>query len=271
MPKRVVIPKENFSEMNVFTEKFNVRYRIITEDRNRSSYWSPIFEVDPEVLFIPSYQNTSLVSPAAPHEQEQLLIEKSGTFTVTIWNPVSIKKNVGGVPTDFTSGLSELLSYDFWVRWGADRGEGEWTYKERVFSTSLNLIKPAGANYLSVEIYRPGTPIRRKRMADVWQSNSQINVTTDVITFSEPHLFNTGDPITYNSSNPVGGLGNGGQYWARSLSPTTITLHFTEAGSVNNTNRVDITSNKNSVGYFTLTGCTVCNFLMYGRYNFSQL
>jgi hypothetical protein len=271
MTKRVVIPKENFAEMNVFTEKYNVRYRIITEDRNRASYWSPIFEVDPEVVFIPSYVNTSLVPPAAPHEQDQLLLEKSGTFTVTIWNPVSVKKNVGGTPTDFPSGPSELPHYDFWVRWGNDRGEGEWLYKERVASTSLNLIKPASANYLSVEIYRPGTPLRRKRMSDTWQSNAWISTASNVITFPSPHLFNTGDPITYNSSSPVGGLSNGGQYWARVISATTITLHSTKEGAVGNTGIMNITSNQNAVGFFTLTGCTVCNFLMYGKYNFSQL
>jgi len=39
----------------------------------------------------------------------------------------------------------------------------------------------------------------------------------------------------------------------------------------NNTNKIDITSNKNSIGFFTYTGCTVCDFLLYSEYNFSPV
>ena len=246
---KLVVPRENLPDVDIFTNTIRFRFRIITDDRNVSSYWSPIYSIDPELDYIPS---------------GQAVIEKHNAYSVVVWNPVSIEKN--------GNQLRELEYYDLWIRWGDDISTGEWQYKERVTSTSINLIKPsspAGLDHLSVEIYRPGKPILRKRMSDVYQTSSWIDTSTDTITFPVDHDFATGDNITYNSSDPVGGLTDGQEYYARYISDTSITLHPTQNDSINNTNKINITSNKNEVGFFTYTGCSACDFLLYSTYNFS--
>ena len=246
---KLVIPRENFPDVDIFTNTIRFRFRIITDDRNVSSYWSPIYSLDPELDYIPT---------------GNVVIEKHNAYNTVVWNPVIIEKN--------GNQIRELEYYDLWVRWGTDSSTGEWSYKERVASTSINLIKPVdpvGLDHLSVEIYRPGKPIIRKRMFDVYQNSTWINTSTDVITFPVNHAFATGDNVTYNSSDAVGGLTDGAEYYARYISDSSITLHPTANDAVNNTNKIDITSNKNSTGFFTYTGCTVCDFLLYSEYNFS--
>jgi hypothetical protein len=260
MTKRVVIKKENLPNINVLTKKYNIRYRIITNDRNRTSYWSPIYSVDPENIYVPS---------------GEILIEKHTGYSTLVWNPVVIKKNVDGDPIDFRDGDSELKEYDIWIRWGTSATDGEWKYKERISSSSLNVLKPtepAGINHISVEIYRPGQPTLRKATYDINQSNSagKINLTTDVITLPE-NVFKTGYPIKYESTNAVGGLTSGTTYYARMITATTMTLHPTKNDSINNTNKIDITSNTNAIGFFTWEDCTVCDFLLYAKYNFSPV
>jgi hypothetical protein len=260
MSKKIVIKKENLPSINVITKKYNVRYRIITNDRNRISYWSPIYSVDPEYFYETS---------------GDVFIEKHTGYSAIIWNPVTIKNNVDGSPVDFREGNFELDQYDVWIRWGTSPTDGEWRYKERISSTSLNLLKPdspAGINHISVEIYRPGQPLLRKATYDIDQSNSagKINLSTDVITLPE-NVFKTGYPIRYESSNAVGGLSSGVIYYARMITATTMSLHPTKTNAINNTNKISITSNTNAVGFFTWEDCTVCDFLLYSKYNFSPV
>ena len=250
MPK-LIIPKENLPDVDIFTNTIRFRFRILADDRNVSSYWSPIYSLDPELDYIPD---------------GNLVIEKHSNYSTVVWNPVSVQRN--------GNEITELQYYDLWIRWGQDNSEGEWVYKERVTSTSINLIKPStpsGLDHLSIEIYRPGKPIIRKRMSDVYQDSSWVNTSTDTITFPVNHQFATGDNITYNSADPLGGLSDDQEYYARYISDTSITLHPTANDANNNTNKIDITSNKNSIGFFTYTGCTVCDFLLYSEYNFSPV
>jgi hypothetical protein len=252
MSKRIIIPKENFFETNALTRKYGTRFRLTNENRSRFSYWSPIFFIDPGFDFITS---------------GEVLIEKHTGYSIVIWNPVSIEKD--------SSLVSELPSYDLWVRWGTAATDGTWQYEKRISTTSISVLKPTspgGIDHLSIEIYRPAKPILRKATYDVDQSNSggKINLTTDVITLPA-NVFLTGYPIRYRSVDALGGLTDNVIYYARMLTPTTMTLHPTANDAINNTNKIDITSHKNSVGFFTWEDCTVCDLLLYSKYNFSPV
>jgi hypothetical protein len=264
MPKKLIIPKENFSAPDIFDPNYYIRFRIITDDKNKFSYWSPIFGIDPDVDFVPSYYDSSIIPPAQSYQEGQMFIEKHQKYGAAIWNEESIEKY--GVK------IATVPYYDVWVRWGASQSVGSWEYKERISSTSLNILRPANltsTGYLSVEIYRPSRQTIRRKTFDVYQNSTYINLTTDVITFSNGHEFKTGDGVTYESIDPVGGLTNNGQYFAREINSNSITLHSTQAGAINNTGKINITSNKNATGFFTYTGCPICGYLAYAQYNFA--
>jgi hypothetical protein len=44
--KKLRILKSSLPPVDHDTEKYNVRYRVISEDRNRTSHWSPIYNSD---------------------------------------------------------------------------------------------------------------------------------------------------------------------------------------------------------------------------------
>ena len=130
-------------------EGYLVRYRIVSEDRNRLSHWSPIFLVQPGYDFIAG--NTSL--------------GKSADHVNIIWDAVSIEKD-GNL-------IRKAKEYDIWLRW--DKGEpagGDWIYGERVESNSALFIIPSTyyingidqgskPNNLTIEIFLKGNPITR--------------------------------------------------------------------------------------------------------------
>ena len=44
--KKVRIPKSSLPPINNETLAYNLRYRIISEDKNRTSHWSPVYNAD---------------------------------------------------------------------------------------------------------------------------------------------------------------------------------------------------------------------------------
>jgi hypothetical protein len=251
--KKLIIPKEDLPDINFLTQEYQVRFRVTTEDRNRFSAWTPIFGVNPELDFTTT---------------GEVLIEKHTGYSTVVWNPVSLQKD--------GEDIGELESYDLWVRWGTEESDGEWEYKERINSTSINVLKPtspAGIDTLSVELYYPGRPRLRKATYDIYQSNGagNVNLATDTITISTVNVLKTGYKILYESTNALTGLTSGNNYYVRMVSSDQFTLHLTEQDALDNTNKVDITAHKNSVGFFTWEDCTVCDYLLYAKYNFSPV
>jgi hypothetical protein len=146
--KKAVVLENSLPPVNVQTQGHSVRYRIVSEDRNRSSHWSPIYRVRPDY---------ELVTPGF------LVVEKNASHVLLIWNPVSLKKN--GIF------VKKATEYDVWLRWHKSDG-GDWVFSERVEGTSLTVLpvdtytisgvdQETKPNKLDVEIYLVGTPTVR--------------------------------------------------------------------------------------------------------------
>ena len=145
--KKARILESKLPAINSITEGYEVRYRVVSEDKNRTSHWSPIFLVQPEFTYVPGTIHHS----------------KAGDISTVAWNSVEIKKG--------TTLIKEATSYDIWVRWDRNDG-GDWAYRSRIDTSSISLITPAtytknnilqasAPNRLSVEIYLKGFPISR--------------------------------------------------------------------------------------------------------------
>ena len=52
--KKLRILKSSLPPIDHDTEKYNIRYRVISEDRNRASHWSPIYNSDGVDLVVTS-------------------------------------------------------------------------------------------------------------------------------------------------------------------------------------------------------------------------
>lgn len=71
---------------------------------------------------------------------------------------------------------------------------------------------------------------------------SSIDTGTDVITTSANHEFSTGDRVKLSATDTLpGGLSWGTDYYVRSVSATTLSLHPTASDANNNTNKINIT------------------------------
>jgi hypothetical protein len=149
--KKIIIKHADLPEQNVYKQGHTLRYRVVSEDKNRSSAWSSLKLIKPEYTFVPG--------------QSSLL--KSGTTTIATWDPVKINKVIDGV----TNLIGSETDYDIWVKWDKSDG-GDWTYRERIKGTTISMTIPTtyfkngvdqttAPNKVSIEVYLKGFPIVR--------------------------------------------------------------------------------------------------------------
>lgn len=149
--KKIIIKHTDLPEQNRYKQGHTLRYRVVSEDKNRSSAWSSLILIKPEYTFVSN--------------QSSLL--KSGTTVVATWDPVKINKIVG----DTTNLIGSETDYDIWVKW--DKSDnGDWLYRERIKGTTISMTIPttyfingvdqeSAPNKVSMEIYLKGFPIAR--------------------------------------------------------------------------------------------------------------
>lgn len=145
MTKRIVIPRESLPDPDTSGPEYQIRFRIISDDRNRKSAWSPIYSIDPDFI----YTATGSIT-----------LSKSSGQVSAVWPAVTVKKGTTGVPYN-------LAGYDVWVRWHTasygNTESGTWVYYGSVPTTSVTLSIPATMTYFSIEVYRNGRPIERSQ------------------------------------------------------------------------------------------------------------
>ena len=145
--KKVKVEQDSLPTLSSLTEKYDVRYRIVSEDKNRISHWSPIVTIDPQYVYVSG--NISIVS--------------SGITTV-VWDTVTIK--IGAQV------IRQAKDYDVWVKWSRAAGNGDWNYVQRISGNSISLVHPStfyingvdqeeSPNRVTVEIYLKSEPITR--------------------------------------------------------------------------------------------------------------
>lgn len=126
---------------------YYVKYRVVSEDRNRTSHWSPVYLLTPPYEF--RRQNGVPLDGIKYFETNTGGNNKVVTFS---WDTVDVYNK--------SNFVRKAIAYDIWLKWG----NGEWAFTERVSSTSLTVARPTPAPSpatLSIEIYGRSVDISR--------------------------------------------------------------------------------------------------------------
>lgn len=122
--KKVIINKASLPALNGDLEKYVVRYRIISEDRNRISHWSPQFYISP--------------NPLVPGSTDNISIVQVGSSIVASW------------PLE---GDSEIPASDVFVAWGNSPGVvGAYEYHATITANSTTIPIPAGKVAVDIKV-----------------------------------------------------------------------------------------------------------------------
>lgn len=151
-PLKASLPESELPYITVFEDNtfgYLVRYRIVSEDGNRASHYSPFYRVRPNYIFErPPGKTLNSVE-----------VVTVGPYVDVAWDPITIKDKVSG------SVIRKALEYDVFLQWSKGETNAVWIYEERVEGTGLTFIHPtqyeledgttvvSKPNRLSVEIY----------------------------------------------------------------------------------------------------------------------
>lgn len=175
--QKTIVPLSTLPPLTIIGDKlgYYTRYRIVSNDRNKTSHWSPVYAITNNFDFRrPTDPLTGLeISQSAIAANT---VSTSGTRIVTLsWEPVSAYIN--------DNFITRALGYDIWLKWYSNSDDGDWFYEERITQTSLSLTRPSsfnltnpstgvittytGTNRLQVEIYaRQTVPSRSTGPSD---------------------------------------------------------------------------------------------------------
>lgn len=146
--KKVTIPNADLPIVNNQVGGYAVRYRIVSDDKNRVSHWSPTYYID--ALY--TYVNGNISTPS-----------KAGDIVSVAWDKVEIKKG--------DNSIGKIRDYEVWVRW--DKGDGgDWIYDGKAQTNTASFVKPSTyykngvdqvqvPNKFSIEIYLESIPVTR--------------------------------------------------------------------------------------------------------------
>jgi hypothetical protein len=145
--KKSIVSISELPAINPILEGYEVRYRIVSEDKNRTSHWSPSYLIKPDFNYVVG----------------DIVCNVSGGVATVAWNDVDIYKG--------TQYINTATEFDIWVKWDRD-DNGDWEYRNRIANTNVLLLVPSEykingvvqaqtPNKLTVEVYLKGEPITR--------------------------------------------------------------------------------------------------------------
>jgi hypothetical protein len=147
--KKAIVPNSDLPIISTVFDGYAVRYRIISDDKNRTSCWSPIYHIPANYTYVFS--------------SNQPNVSKNGNSVSVIWDKVEVKKG--------TTSLGKIRDYEVWVRWGKN-DTGDWYHDGKAQTNSASFIIPQtyyvndvdqqqAPNQISIEIYLEGIPVVR--------------------------------------------------------------------------------------------------------------
>lgn len=141
--KKAIIKKSSLPPVNGNNQSYILRYRIITEDRNRSSHWSPRYTL-----------LTQAITPVSENQRSVSITGSGTTKTVTIvWVP----------PTNLS-----ITNFDIYVKVGS----GQYEYKTTVSTPTYATIASSGSQ-VSIAVQVPTYPKNRFSSATLFE---EINI-----------------------------------------------------------------------------------------------
>lgn len=147
--KKAIFPKNSLPPINSATEKYVVRYRIVSEDRNRFSHWSAQHLVSPV--------------PLLPSQYSPITVTKSTGFLTVSW---------------VTEPSINPISYDVYVAWGTSPGSvGLPEYFATVSSNTTIIPIPAGKVSAQIWIQTMSVPRARLDSMTIAATNGVISTT----------------------------------------------------------------------------------------------
>jgi len=158
----------NLPPISSITEGYSLRYRIISEDRNRVSHWSPVYLVVPDYTYVPGDIQFNSSNQVASITWDPVIVLKD-TSTVT---DITNKQLTNDLAT-LTTADAHYMVVDDWVTVEGVDSTFNGTYKINAVTTNTFSYYKDHANIVSTPVspagtYKTNSLIRNATGYDIW-------------------------------------------------------------------------------------------------------
>lgn len=150
--KKVIIKKQDLPSFSGVSQNYLVRYRIVSEDRNRTSHWSPRYKinVEPEIDRDRVVNGVPAPEPWIPHS---VVVSENKEIINVVWTPPADTK----------------FDFDLYVKWGSD----DFKYVASIQTFSYSILVPPGYATVQFAVQVPTFPKQRFTKATLFESQEQ--------------------------------------------------------------------------------------------------
>lgn len=132
--KKIIIRQSELPPLNTDEEKYVIRFRIVSEDKNRVSHWSPQYLLEPKPLELADDDRISVTSG-------------NGILAIS-WEELE---------------PGSVAPYDVWVAWGTQSGStGLSEFKATVSGNYVTIPIPDGK--VSAQVFVQNMTVPRKQL-----------------------------------------------------------------------------------------------------------
>jgi hypothetical protein len=144
--KKVIIKKQDLPAFSGELQSYLVRYRVVSEDRNRTSHWSPRYKVnvEPEI-------NRDLLPTPEPWIPHSVVASENKQVINVVWTPPSNLKS----------------DFDLYVKWGTE----DFKYLRSMQTSSDTILVPVGYSTVRFALQVPTFPKQRFTKATLFESD----------------------------------------------------------------------------------------------------
>jgi len=137
--KKVIIPKSKLPGFFGANKKYVLRYRFISEDKNRTSHWSPVYKI---------------IAEDTPSEiLNSMIIDTTNKVINLAWQP--------------QAGIEEYYIY---VKWNT----GDWQYYTKTSQTNYSIVYDSTKTYVRIAVQTKTIPLERFADATLFENEGSL-------------------------------------------------------------------------------------------------
>lgn len=137
--KKVIIPKSKLPGFFAETKQYILRYRFISEDKNRTSHWSPVYKI---------------ITEDTPTEVlNSMIIDKSNKLINLVWEP-----------------QSSIEEYHIYVNWN----NSNWDYYAKTSQTNYSIVYDSTKTYVKVAVQPKTIPLQRFEQSELFENEGSL-------------------------------------------------------------------------------------------------
>ncbi len=137
--KKVIIPKSKLPGFFGNNKTYVLRYRFISEDKNRTSHWSPVYKI---------------VAEDTPSEiLNSMIIDTNNRVINLTWEP---QKNIE--------------EYYIYIKWN----NGGWQYYTKTTQTNYSIVYPSDKTYIHIAVQVKTIPLERFADAALFENEGSL-------------------------------------------------------------------------------------------------